>query len=443
MLWPPEELHANLRTWIDQRRIPKLAAFLSLNSETSVNLLRCAADGRSVLEAYKDTCRQLPPPWNDIIKSHLQVLDAVASTDFAAAANAQIELISVFRARFLDHGTKASLPMLYAILETLSVVAMAADEDAERQGNDTVFLETSMGSFRGAFSSCISDSLGTKKASKRWGALRITNIIFKILIKLLKPDLMAKQMANLEHQFGFGESTDLTSLGHFHRSDFVTYKYYTALIGIFDDDYRKADVRFTFALRQIADHSRKNRLLVLIYLIPLRMCRGQLPSAALLAEYDELRWLYGELVDSIRLSDLRLFNRVLPGDDVLAAENETAGVNGTTPEQQRIRLWEKKGLFDLIVSLRWLVLRGMMKRLWKAKGSPALLNADIQLAYAYHGQQISPEEIRYQMAQLLAMNLMIGNVQAGGVVLSKKEPPFPPISDQLQQYFSKRDLWQG
>ena len=91
--------------------------------------------------------------------------------------------------------------------------------------------------------------------------------------------------------------------------DRVTYAYYFGRRALFDGKLDEADRELTFALRHCPIASPRNKRLILIYLVPIKLLRGQLPTDALLDAYDLQQ--YKTIAQAVRMGNLQLLTEQL------------------------------------------------------------------------------------------------------------------------------------
>ena len=98
--------------------------------------------------------------------------------------------------------------------------------------------------------------------------INVINQLFKIYFKINKLNLCKPLVRALENAKIPPE--------HFHMAERVTYNYFLGMKHMFDSDYRRADELLSFSFRNCHPHSVKNKRLVLIFLIPVKMLLGEL-----------------------------------------------------------------------------------------------------------------------------------------------------------------------
>merc|ERR1711942_538308 len=159
------------------------------------------------------------------------------------------------------------------------------------------------------FRVCASDSRAAVADSKKWGMLNLVNQLFKIYFKvnklhLCRPLIRAIDQSNLKE--------------HFARAQLVTYKFYVGKKHMFDSEYRLAEESLSFAFLRCHKASKRNKKLILIYLIPVKLLLGQMPKGSLLKKV-YLILKVSQLPISAFVTALR---SVQPEDDIDSEECE-------------------------------------------------------------------------------------------------------------------------
>ncbi|ELU38161.1 COP9 signalosome complex subunit 12 [Rhizoctonia solani AG-1 IA] len=106
-------------------------------------------------------------------------------------------------------------------------------------------------------------------------------------------------------------NADIPPLEQYPRADQVTYKYYVGLINFLNENHQAAEEDLTYAFYHCHRASDRNQELILTYLVPLRLCRGILPSNTLFTRFPRLGELYSPFVIAIKNGDLRGYDEAL------------------------------------------------------------------------------------------------------------------------------------
>ncbi|KAL9104161.1 MAG: hypothetical protein Q9163_000860 [Psora crenata] len=251
--------------------------------------------------------------------------------------------------------------------------------------------------------------------SRKWGLYYITNLLFKTYFKLNSIGLSKNILRAIS-----ASKTDMPDLELFPKSHIVTFKYYVGVIQFLEEDY--AEENLTSALAFCHRNARRNKELILTYLIPTRLLTSQrLPSLDLLLPYPRLAALFTPLAAAIRSGSLSSFDRAL-------AAGEASFVKG------RIYLTLERG--------RDICLRNLLRKVYLAAGTDDQGNKRtrikveefglaIRLGEAQvgvnetnkmaGGRYLEGDEVECLLANMIYKNLMKGYISraAGTVVLSK------------------------
>jgi len=194
----------------------------------------------------------------------------------------------------------------------------------------------------------------------------------------------------------------------FSLADKVTYKYYTGRRAMFDSEFKAAEDALSFAFRNCYPDSRRNKRLILIYLIPVKMFLGHLPSEALLLEHD--LYQYSDVVHAVRQGNLRLF------DDALAKYDE---------------FFIKSGIFLIMEKLKMIAYRRLFKKVWIITGTHQvpLESFVVALKNVQGIDDVDQDEVACILANLIYQGKIKGYIshQHQKLVVSKKDP-FPKLS---------------
>ena len=124
----------------------------------------------------------------------------------------------------------------------------------------------------------------------------LCNQLFKIYFRINKLNL-CKPMVRAIDNMGMRDGFSLAQR--------ITYDYYVGRKAIFEDNFKEAADKLTFAFERCHRASRQNKRLILIYLIPVKMLLGSLPRRRLLEKYQLTE--FSGIVAAVRggrLSDL-------------------------------------------------------------------------------------------------------------------------------------------
>ena len=105
------------------------------------------------------------------------------------------------------------------------------------------------------------------------------------------------------------ERPNFPTLDKFPLAHGVTYKFYTGRLSMFNNDFEQAERSLDYALTHCLRSSTRNRRLILLYLIPVKMIMGKFPHPGLLDKYqlDEFK----TICTAVRRGELSAFNESL------------------------------------------------------------------------------------------------------------------------------------
>lgn len=218
-----------------------------------------------------------------------------------------------------------TIPCLYVAGKYLRLYAIKADEKAKASsdgglqmktggfGDDIASdvgknekLEDAARQINRIFTLCISDRAPLEE-SRKWAIYYTTNLLFKTYFKLNSIGLSKNILRAL-----VASKTDMPELEMFPKAHIVTFKYYAGVIAFLDENYKQAEENLTEAYNLCLASAKRNRELILTYLIPTRLLTSHLlPSLSLLAPYPRLGALFIPLSRAIRLGSLHVFDSAL------------------------------------------------------------------------------------------------------------------------------------
>ncbi|KAI9342742.1 hypothetical protein DFJ73DRAFT_842194 [Zopfochytrium polystomum] len=357
-----------------------------------------------VLEA---STRRLDSPWNDVFASHLKSLQCFYNYDLDGAFREQN-----YKAQYLHQAATSLprwvLPVIFTINSDLYASAVIGDENLKARGQKPTFLEEAARTMNKAFSVCATDRFSSRDQSRKWGAYYVCNLLMRTYFKLGQINLCTNLLRSIA-------SADLPPIEQYPIAHVVTFKYYLGVLAFFNEDYAKADVELSFALKRcLATGSNmsiinKNRALILNYLIPTRLLAGRVPHHSLLEKYPNLKAVYGVLIDTILSGHLGRFDEVL------------------TQTMQHLVL---RGTYLTIERCRSLCFRNLMRRVWLQLDKASRIEIRVvEKVVEVAGAIADRAEIECLLANLIDKGLLKGYMshEKATLVLSATNA-FPAIS---------------
>ncbi|KAM9319319.1 PCI domain-containing protein 2 isoform 2-T2 [Gastrophryne carolinensis] len=368
------------------------------------------ANPRLQLPSPEDKCQQmLEPPYDEMFAAHLRCTFAVANHDFIEAYKCQTVVVQYpfygflmyvcmeFRAHKEENW---ALPIMYAITLDLRNFANNADQQLVKKGKGKVgdMLEKAAELLMSCFRVCASDTRASFDDSKKWGMLFLVNQLFKIYFKisklhLCKPLIRAIDSSNFKDEYAMSQR--------------VTYKYYVGRKAMFDSDFKKAEEYLSFAFKNCLRSCQKNKRMILIYLLPVKMLLGHMPTIYLLKKYDLMQ--FAEVTKAVSEGNLLLLTEALN-------KHETFFI--------------RCGIFLILEKLKIITYRNLFKKVYLLLRTHQLsLDAFLVALKFMQVEDVDIDEVNCIVANLIYMGHIKGYIshQHQKLVVSKQNP-FPPLS---------------
>uniref|UniRef100_A0A8C8ZUB2 PCI domain-containing protein 2 n=2 Tax=Lemuridae TaxID=9445 RepID=A0A8C8ZUB2_PROSS len=332
------------------------------------------------------SCSYLQSERNNILEEKL-ILAISLSTSFLRAFQAHKE-------------ENWALPVMYAVALDLRVFANNADQQLVKKGKSKAgdMLEKAAELLMSCFRVCASDTRAGIEDSKKWGMLFLVNQLFKIYFKinklhLCKPLIRAIDSSNLKDDYSTAQR--------------VTYKYYVGRKAMFDSDFKQAEEYLSFAFEHCHRLSQKNKRMILIYLLPVKMLLGHMPTIELLKKYHLMQ--FAEVTKAVSEGNLLLLTEAL-------AKHETFFI--------------RCGIFLILEKLKIITYRNLFKKVYLLLRTHQLsLDAFLVALRLMQVEDVDIDEVQCILANLIYMGHIKGYIshQHQKLVVSKQNP-FPPLS---------------
>ncbi|XP_046853354.1 PCI domain-containing protein 2-like [Xenia sp. Carnegie-2017] len=383
---------------IDSRNGDEVAMLLSLKDVhfTNANLH---------LENAQDSCQQfLVPPYDEMFAAHLRALWAMGKKNFLKAFACQDVVVQAFVKAFQTQKDENwSLPIMKCVVSDLRLLGLEVDNQLTKsgEGKSGETLERAAEVIMGCFRVCAADSRAAKDVSKKWGMLALVNHLFKIYFKtnrihLCKPLIRAIDSLAIKDQFEI--------------SNQVTYRYYVGRKAMFDNDLKLAEEYLDFAFQHCHKNNRKNKRLVLIYLVPVKMLAGRMPPREILQKYDLMQ--YDDIVRAVRSGNLLLLNNTL---------------------ERHEAFFITYGVFLILEKLKMITYRNLFKKVYiLLKTHQIPLPSFVSSLHFLKIDDMDVIEVQCIVANLIFEGYIKGYIshQHQKLVVSKQNP-FPPLSSFL------------
>ncbi|XP_043092000.1 PCI domain-containing protein 2 [Puntigrus tetrazona] len=339
------------------------------------------ANPRLQLSSPEEKCQQLlEPPYDEMVAAHLR-----CSTSFLKAFQAHKE-------------ENWALPIMFAVTLDLRIFANNAEQQLQSKGKGKIgdMLEKAAEQLMSCFRVCASDNRAMIQS--KWGMLFLINQLFKIYFKinklhLCKPLIRAIDSSNLKDEYSTAQR--------------VTYKYYVGRKAMFDSDFKQAEEYLSFSFTHCHRSSQRNKRLILIYLLPVKMLLGHMPTHQLLKKYDLMQ--FTDVTKAVSEGNLLLLNEAL-------VKHETFFI--------------RCGIFLILEKLKIITYRNLFKKVYHLLKTHQLpLDAFLVALRMMKVEDVDIDEVQCILANLIFMGHIKGYIshQHQKLVVSKQNP-FPPLS---------------
>uniref|UniRef100_A0A3Q1GP05 PCI domain-containing protein 2 n=1 Tax=Acanthochromis polyacanthus TaxID=80966 RepID=A0A3Q1GP05_9TELE len=302
------------------------------------------ANPRLQLASPEEKCQQvLEPPYDEMVAAHLCTY-AVANHDFVEAYKFQTLVVA-----FQSHKEENALPVMFSVTLDLRIFANNAEQQLQKKakGQPGEMLEKAAEQLMSCFRVCASDRAGIED-SKKWGMMFLSNQLFKIYFK--------------EEFLSF-------AFHHCHRS------------------------------------SQKNKRMILIYLLPVKMLLGHMPTHQLLRKYDLMQ--FADVTKAVE-GNLLLLNEALN-------KHETFFI--------------RCGIFLILEKLKIITYRNLFKKYLLLRTHQLPLDAFLVSLKMMQVEDVDIDEVQCILANLIYMGHIKGYIsQQHQKLVVSKQNPFPPLS---------------
>ncbi|XP_031337933.1 PCI domain-containing protein 2 [Photinus pyralis] len=343
--------------------------------------------------------RFLSNPFDEIVTCHIKCIHALHNKMYLEAYQFQSTLTQLLTKVIQNQREENwALPIMYTVCLDLRLLAQKVEKERNNVNDKPgEILERAAESLLGCFRICAADNRSSEEDTKRIGMLTLVNQLFKVYFRINKLHLCKPLIRAIESS-PFKES--------FALSEQITYRYFVGRKAMFDSDYKAADDYLTYAFENCHRSSIKNKRLILIYLVPVKMLLGYIPSKQVLEKYDVTQ--FWELVQAVCQGNLRLF------DDIMD-KHETFFI--------------KCGIYLIVEKLKIIAYRNLFRKVYLILNTHQIPVEALQSALALLGQDdVDLDETECIVANLIFEGKIKGYIsrQHRKVVVSKQNP-FPSL----------------
>ncbi|XP_063901390.1 PCI domain-containing protein 2-like [Zophobas morio] len=234
---------------------------------------------------------------------------------------------------------------------------------------------------------------------KRDGALFVVNNMLRILKKLNSHVLLETIIKKMEH----AKMLERIKLTH-GKAHLVTFHFFLGYLKFFEGNYRVALESLKYAFENCPARFSKNKRLILLYLIPIKLLQNIRPSSTLLKKYNLL--IFEELSRSVSRGNVGRFENVLRSHE---------------------NFFVKRGLYVVLERLKLRVYRNLFKRMHEfLEGVNKIPIEKFQIALRVAKLAIDKDECECIVANLIYQKMLKGYIShSQATVVFSKQEPFP------------------
>lgn len=344
--------------------------------------------------------RFIEAPVDDIVICHLKCLYLLTCKQYFDAYQQQSNLVqSLMKIIQTQKEENWCLPVMYAVCLDLRLLAQKVEKERHSTSDHPgEILEKAAECLMVCFRVCCADNRSSEEDTKRLGMLNLVNQLFKVYFRINKLHL-CKPLIRAIESLAFKES--------FSLSQQITYKYFVGRKAMFDSDYKSADEYLTFAFENCHRSSKKNKRLILIYLVPVKILLGYIPSKQILEKYDLLQ--FWELVQAVCQGNLLLLDQVIEKYEVF---------------------FIKSGIYLIVEKLKIIAYRNLFRKVYLILNTHQVPIEALQTALHLMGQtDVDIDETQCIVANLIYEGKIKGYIsQQHRKVVVSKQNPFPSLT---------------
>lgn len=290
------------------------------------------------------------------------------------------------------------LPVMYVTCLDLRLLALKCEsiEPSTKRGQ---VMEKAAECLMSCFRVCAADNRTEERDTKRLGMLHLVNQMFKVYFRINKLHL-CKPLIRAIESLSFRESFSLAQQ--------ITYKYFVGRKSMYDSDYKTSEEYLTFAFNNCHRKYVKNKRLILIYLVPVKMLLGYMPRKETMHNFNVPQ--FHELACALKQGNVRLF------DDIM---------------QKYEAFFIDTGIYIIVEKLKIIAYRNLFKKVYLILQTHQIDLQYFLTALKFAGEEdITMDETHCIVANLIAEGRIKGYIsyQHNKLVVSKQTSPFPSLN---------------
>ncbi|KAJ3438489.1 pci domain-containing protein [Anaeramoeba flamelloides] len=384
---------AKIKTAVSQNDGETLAELLSYSNYPSLNI-RIPTMSRKPSAISKIARKWLPDAWAEIVADFIisQIkLDIFECYEWFAKAMKRFNII------FKTH-TNWSLPVLFTFCSTLLKLATESDKEKIAYKQKPEKLEHARELLLQSFKITTNDRKSLD-ISKKFGAIAVVNSLFFVYFKINNLRMCKNLIRSIE-------TPQFPSLDKFSISQTVTYKYFLGRLALLNSEYKKAEEHLTYAFNNCTKYHKKNKAMILLYLLPIQFLKGKVPSKKLLIKYPIPQ--FKGIVESYISGNVNEFSNCI-------IKNQ--------------KFFIQKGIFLILENAKFIVYRNLFYRTYKISNINKINFSIFQKAFDIIGVSISLDEIECILSILISQKKIIGYISHKlSTLVLKKDGAFPKLN---------------
>eukprot|EP00042_Codosiga_hollandica_P002626 m.11994 g.11994 ORF g.11994 m.11994 type:complete len:405 (+) comp16971_c0_seq1:89-1303(+) len=315
--------------------------------------------------------------FNEIAAHHVAAYLALRQENFQDAFEAQVAVVEAFLKFFSKDKGNWILDVMRVLAIELRLIARLVDD--MNKDSEPVAKNTTLGKLRDCFTAITNDR-STGETSKRCGMLMVVNQVLCVSFQVTNFALTASLLRTVDQAQEFKTSAVM--------GDRVTYSYYLGRLKMFDGDYATADSELSFAFRHCHKRAMNNKRLILIYLLPVKLMRGQIPHESMLVKYRLPE--FTALVQAVKEGHLSKFLQALSEHQLFFIQ------------------W---GIFLILERLRIVCYRNLFKKVHRIIGLTNIkLGAFLTALRFTHEEDVDLDEVECIVANLIFQKQIKGYI---------------------------------
>nr|XP_018896731.1 PREDICTED: PCI domain-containing protein 2 [Bemisia tabaci] len=340
----------------------------------------------------------------EITLLHLKCVTAVSRKDYNEAYSYQSPLVQQWIKLFQAiKDENWLLPVMITVCLDLRCLALkvgtVTSGDSSTVTKPREALEKAAEALMNCFRICTADNRAGERETKKWGMMSFVNQLFKVYFKLNKLNLM-KPLIRAIDSSPFKEK--------FSKAQQITYKYFVGRKATFDSEYALANEYLTYAFEKCHKSMRKNKRLILIYLVPVKLLLGYMPTKAVLEKYD-LTSLW-EVAEAVKCGRLNNLNRAM---------------------EKHQSFFIKSGIYLILEKLKLIAYRNLFKRAYlQVKNHVVPMQVLLAAAQIVDNEPVEMDDVHCLVANMIHSGKIKGYISLAHqkLVLSKVDA-FPKLSN--------------